>query len=342
MRRLTVDDVDDLVRGARLLGGGGGGNPAVLALLTRRALAERPVRVAEPDALPADGLVIAAAMLGSPAIMDELLPDGQDFVRAFAGLERHLGTSAVAVMGLETAGVNAFPPILVAAALDLPLVDLDGMGRAFPRLDTTVFHARGAPGGPMAMTGTAGELLLLDVADAVRAEALARVSLAALGGWSGMAAFPVTVRRAVACALHGALARALRLGRESAGATDAADLAARTGGTLIAAGRVIAVERADHRGPRGWVLVEPLAESRSTLRIEFQTEYLLAVLDGEVVAATPDPIVLVGGHDLAPMPCDAVRRGDEVAVLALPADPAWHEPAALAVGGPRAFGYGVP
>jgi DUF917 family protein len=339
-RRLAPADVDDLVRGARLLGGGGGGDPTALALLTHRALSERPVRIADPAELPTDGLVIAAAMIGSPAIMAELLPDGEEFVRAFAGLERHLGRSAVAVMGLETAGVNAFAPILVAAALDLPVVDLDGMGRAFPRLDTTILHARGAPAGPMTLTGTGGELMVIDVPDAVRAEALARVSLAALGGWGGTASFPVTVEQAVRCTLHGTLARALALGRASVGAASAADLAARTGAEVVTEGRVIAVERrADRHGPRGSLLIEPAAEEGATLRVEFQTEYLLAILDGRLAAATPDPIVLLRGHDLAPIPCDAVRRGDDVAVLTLAAAPGWHEPAALAVAGPRAFGY---
>jgi DUF917 family protein len=338
-RELTASDLDALARGAELLGGGGGGDPLRWSVLTRRVLAGGSVALVEPESLPGDGRVIAAAMIGAPAIMAEYLPGGGEFVRAFQALERAVGEEAVAVMGLEHAGVNAFPPIMVAAVLGLPLLDLDGMGRAFPRLDHTLLHARGARCGPLVSTGVAGELVLIDVEDAVRGEALARACLPALGGWAAHACYPVTVEEAARCALRGTLSRALALGEAVVGASDPADLAGRIGATLLGRGRVISVERRDARGPLGTVLIEPTDDAGSTLRVELQTEYLLATLDGSVVAATPDPIVVVDGHSLAPINCEQVRRGNDVAVLVLPADPAWREPAALALAGPEAFGY---
>jgi DUF917 family protein len=338
--RLAAGDVAPLARGARLLGAGGGGDPRLFALLAERALAAVPVTVAAPSSLDPDGLVLASALLGSPSILGELLPSGEEFVRAFRGLERHLDRRAVAVMGLETAGVNVFPPILVAAALGLPLLDLDGMGRAFPRLDHTILHARGVAAGPLAVTGAGGELVIVDVEDAARAERLARVSLAALGGWAGCACFPARVAVARAGGLAGSLRRALALGRAAAGAADAEELAARLGGRLLAQGRVLALrDDGGRRGPRAAALVEPADAPGGTLRLEYQSEYLLAARDGEPIAATPDLLVVVGGHDLVPIACEALRRGDEVAVILLPADPAWHAPAALALAGPAAFGY---
>jgi DUF917 family protein len=338
---LTCADLDALARGAELLGGGGGGDPLRWSLLTRQVLGGGSVSLVEPESLAGDGLVIAAAMIGAPAIMAEYLPGGGEFVRAFQALERRVGSPAVGVMGLEHAGVNVFPPIMVAAVLGLPLLDLDGMGRAYPRLDHTVLHARGARCGPLVSTGVGGELVLIDVDDAVRGEALARACLPALGGWAAHACYPITVAEAARCALRGTLSRALELGRAAEGAADPGDLAQRVGARLLCRGRVISVERRDARGPLGTVLIEPVDEAGSTLRIELQTEYLLATLDGAVVAATPDPIVVVDGHGLAPIDCEQIRRGNDVAVLVLPADPAWREPAAMALAGPEAFGYAV-
>jgi uncharacterized protein len=330
-----------LARGAELLGGGGGGDPLRWSVLARRVLGSGAVPLVEPESLDPDGLVIASAMIGAPAIMAEYLPGGGEFVRAFEALQRAVGRSAVAVMGLEHAGVNVFPPLMVAAVLGLPVVDLDGMGRAYPRLDHTLLHARGARCGPLVSTGVGGELVLIDVDDAVRGEALARACLPALGGWAAHACYPVSVEEAGRCALRGTLSRALSLGRAAEGAVDPDDLAARTGAALVGRGRVISVERRDARGPLGTVLIEPTDDTGATLRIELQTEYLVALLDGSVVAATPDPIVVVDGHGLAPISCEEIRRGNDVAVLVLPADPAWREPAAYALAGPAAFGYEV-
>jgi DUF917 family protein len=340
-RELTAADLGALTRGAELLGGGGGGNPSRWQVLARRVLGSGAVSLVGPSELEPDGLTIASAMIGAPAIMDEYLPGGGEFVRAFRALEERVGGSAIAVMGLEHAGVNVFPPIMVAAVLGLPLLDLDGMGRAYPQLDHTLLHARGARCGPMVSSGVGGELVVFDVEDAVRGEALARSCLPALGGWAAFACYPVSVEVAGRCALRGTLSRALALGRAAAGAVGADDLAARVGASLLGRGRVIAVERREAAGPLGTVLIEPTDDAGATLRIEFQTEYLLAALDGSIVATTPDPIVVLDGHSLAPIGCEQVRRGNDVAVLALPADPDWRSPEGMALVGPAAFGYAV-
>ena len=191
----------------------------------------------------------------------------------------------------------------------------------------------------MVVTAPSGELVVIDAGDAVTAERLARGTLAALGGWAGTACFPMTVAEARRAGLCGGLERTLALGRAVEGARDGPDLAARAGARLLGEGRVLAVSRADVHGPRGWALVEPADDVEATLRIEFQTEYLVAALDGEVIATTPDLIVVAAVHGLSPIACEALRRGDEVVVLALDVDPAWKEPGALELVDAAAYGY---
>lgn len=43
----------------------------------------------------------------------------------------------VAIMSAEIGGLNAVEPLCVAAQMDLPVVDCDGMGRAFPELQVS-------------------------------------------------------------------------------------------------------------------------------------------------------------------------------------------------------------
>ena len=53
---------------------------------------------------------------------------------------------------IEAGGVNSMLPIAAAARLNLPLVDVDGMGRAFPELQMVTFTIGGLSATPMALT----------------------------------------------------------------------------------------------------------------------------------------------------------------------------------------------
>src|SRR5256886_14927190 len=54
-------------------------------------------------------------------------------------MEEYLGRRFHAVMSLEIGGGNAIQPFMAAALLDLPVVDADCMGRAFPEAQMTSF-----------------------------------------------------------------------------------------------------------------------------------------------------------------------------------------------------------
>jgi len=87
MKQVTADNLDDLAAGAALLGAGGGADPYVPTLMVKDALRRHgPVRVVDPDELPADGLVVplggggaATAMVEKfSAISDHALADDDD------------------------------------------------------------------------------------------------------------------------------------------------------------------------------------------------------------------------------------------------------------------------
>ena len=54
-------------------------------------------------------------------------------------MEEYLGRTFRAIMSLEIGGGNAIQPFMAAALLDLPVVDGDCMGRAFPEAQMTSF-----------------------------------------------------------------------------------------------------------------------------------------------------------------------------------------------------------
>ena len=75
MRELTLDDLDDMVIGATLLGTGGGGDPYIARLMVRQAM-ERfgAIKIVDPSELDPDGLVLTTAVIGAPTVIIEKPP----------------------------------------------------------------------------------------------------------------------------------------------------------------------------------------------------------------------------------------------------------------------------
>ena len=68
-------------------------------------------------------------------------------------------------MSIEAGGLNSTTPFAVAAQLGIPLVDADGMGRAFPGApdgDATIY---GVPATPMAIADEKGNTAVINTID---------------------------------------------------------------------------------------------------------------------------------------------------------------------------------
>ena len=193
----TLDraDLADLARGAALLGTGGGGDPYIGRLLVDQALKEtgRTITVLDPAELDDDAFVIPTAQMGAPTVMVEKIPRGDEAVIALRALERHLGRRADATMPIECGGINSMIPLLVAAHTGLPVVDADGMGRAFPELQMETFSVYGVPGSPLAIGGENDEMVIIDTGhDNKRMEWLARGITIRMGGVAHIAEYSMT------------------------------------------------------------------------------------------------------------------------------------------------------
>src|SRR5215831_13758858 len=147
MWQVTEADLDAIAIGAGILGTGGGGNPYLGKLVVRELLrGGGRVDVVAPADLPDDALVVSCGTIGAPTVGIEKLLNGQEFVRALSALERHLGRRVTAVISAEIGGANAMSPMIVAAQTGRPVVDGDGMGRAFPELQMETFVIEGLSG----------------------------------------------------------------------------------------------------------------------------------------------------------------------------------------------------
>lgn len=349
--QITKDDLADLARGATLLGTGGGGDPYIGMMLVQRVLGDGSITILDPDELDDDLFVVPTAQMGAPTVMVEKIPAGTEPTLSLRILEEHLGRTADATMPIECGGINSMIPLIVAAETGLPVVDADGMGRAFPELSMETFAVYGVHGSPLALAGERGERVIIDTGDDDRQmEWLARAVTIRLGGVGHIAEYAMSgadvkrtaVPRTLSMAL--ALGRAIRVAREEKRSpfeaieeTLATTLYAHV--RTLFTGKVTDVDRRTTEGfAKGVARISPADGGPDEIEIRFQNENLIALRDGAVIAIVPDLICVVDSESAEPITTEGLRYGQRVRVLGISTPEMMRTPAALAAFGPSAFG----
>lgn len=350
MREVTVADLEHIALGAAVLGTGGGGDPYIGKLLAKSAMQGRPpVTVLQPDELDDDALVVPTAMMGAPTVMVEKTPAGHEIIAAVEMLAGYLGQEVVATMPMEAGGVNSMIPFSVAAQLGIPLIDADGMGRAFPELQMVTPTIWDIPATPMAIADDKGNSALLRTISNHWTETFARSLTVDMGASALIALFPMTGKQVKEATIPGTMTLIERIGqgidRAQREHTDPVQsVAAITDGVEIWRGKVGDVVRRTVGGfARGTASIEGLdAFQGRVLEIDFQNEFLLARDGDDVLVSTPDLITVLDAETGEPITTESLRYGFRVAVLGIPSAAAWRTERGLELVGPGYFGYDVP
>lgn len=349
MFEVNEEMLEALAIGAGILGTGGGGNPylgKVEALQHLRA--GKRIEVVGVDELADDAFITSVGGMGSPTVGVERVGRGDECLRALRALERHVGRCFTHVIPGEIGGSNSMRPMIVAAQVGVPVVDGDGMGRAFPELQMDTFSIYGVAPTPGTLADPRGHEVVFDkISDPVTLERYARVVTVQMGGAAGYAFPPMTAEEVQRTAIRGTVTLAIDIGRavlEARAALANAVNAALSvsGGRRLFHGKIADVERRMLGGfARGVLLLEGTGpDAGRSVQIDFQNENLIArASDGEILAVVPDLICLVDEDTAEPISTEIVRYGLRVAVLGIPAPEMLKTAEALAVVGPGAFGY---
>jgi len=348
MRYLDAEAIENIATGAAFLGTGGGGDPYIGKMMALSAIAENgPVTLLSPEEIPDAGCFLPAAMMGAPSVSVEKFPKGDEFVRVFEKLGKYLGKSTITgTFPMEAGGVNSMIPIVVAAKLGLPLIDCDGMGRAFPELQMVTFHLKGIPATPMAITDEKGNIGILETINNQWTERLARVQTVEMGASALVSIYPVTGKQLKSCGVHNIITLSEEIGKVIRGtfvdeAAKKKALLKVTEGFSLFQGKILDVEREVCGGFNlGRVKLEGLNDDvGSQALIHFQNENLIAEKNGQPLAMTPDLICMVDLETLMPVTTESLKYGKRVQVIGLKANPAWRTEKGIATVGPRYFGY---
>ena len=142
--RVTSSSEADLLPlsiGAALLGTGGGGNPYIGMLRTRELIRKGATcRVLPLDALPDDAWVGDGRRHRRAGVGVEKIEEGGECYRAMRAVEEAAGVKMSALISAEIGGVQrAWSRSSRPRIAGLPVVDGDGMGRAFPEVQMSTF-----------------------------------------------------------------------------------------------------------------------------------------------------------------------------------------------------------
>jgi hypothetical protein len=303
--------------------------------------------VIAPDDLDDEAMVAVVSFQGAPLVNSERLPDARLMVKAIRVMEDYIGQRFDAVMGVEIGGSNALQPLVAAALMDIPVVDADGMGRAFPDVSKTSFAVRDLKPYPLSVVDCrANAVVIAPGADWFWMERISRKVVTEIGSMGSTCKAPRTGREVKDHAILYSLSKALRIGRTVADARrnhadPVREVVDSEHGVMLFCGKVVDIMRRATEGfLRGEATLEGLGPDQGHhFRLAFQNEFSVGWQDGKVRITVPDLICVLDSVSGEAIGTEALRYGQRVSVIALPSPEVFLCEKGLRHVGPRAFGF---
>ncbi|XP_057316586.1 uncharacterized protein LOC130657611 [Hydractinia symbiolongicarpus] len=253
-----------------------------------------------------------------------------------------------AAIGLcEIGGLNALEPLIAAAELGLPVLDCDGMGRAFPQLQQFGPFINGTCPYPAVITDHHGNYVCcVKCASAMELENFFRKHCISMGCCAGVMVAPLSSKDIQTKTCLFTLSQAWYLGNTILNARQlhmcpVEAILKETNGILLCQGKINNLHRETKDGfTWGKIDIEGSGVYQNkNMTLEFQNEFIVAKSSEKIVATTPDLITLVDTDTGEPITTDELKYGLRVTTLVLPCPPIMNSKKALEFVGPKAFKY---
>jgi DUF917 family protein len=379
---ISETDLDWITIGCYILGTGGGGSPYSSMIRLRSQLRNGAVvRVVNPRDIPDNAAIGCACGAGSPTVAIEKLA-GDELEHAQKEIDKACDTAATHMISIEIGGANGLQSLImgVSTSMDLPVVDGDWMGRAYPtKWQTTpvVFNERSPIWAPVAIADGNGNVLVMPkAASDAHVERIMRAALSEMGSLVGCADAPVTGAETKRWAVEHTISQSWWIGRGVARAREENrigsvaeaildEFGGQSAGKVLWKGKIIGVTRNLKTGHiYGECLIQGSEVSENddhssssdspsyhgVLKIPFKNENIAAIKvrdDGgseqqeDVLAIVPDLVSVIDAQNGEAVGTPEYRYGLLVVVLGIAASDKWTgTERGLKLGGPVAFGFG--
>lgn len=347
MRKINSQDLEAIALGSTVLGTGGGGDPYIGKLMSQHAIQKfGEVDLISPEELPDDALIVPVAGFGAPIILLEKLFNGREAIAAFEMLEKYYGKEIFATMPIEAGGFNCLTPFAVAAEKRIPVVDADGMGRAYPRLEMVTFTLYDIPASPITQADEKGNRSIYHTIDNAWGETMLGSTVIPMGGSCFVSCFPLSGKQLKEAAVLGVISKAEKIGLSILEAKKQEkdplqNMLDASEGTLLFQGKITDVTiTTEGRWNKGLCKLMGLNEYEGQeMELDFQNEFLIARVGEKVLASVPDLITVLDLDTAEPITAEKLQYGYRLNIIAMPCDEKWKTEKGLALGGPQVFGY---
>lgn len=352
--KLLPEALPDLSLGAVFLATGGGGDPYVSFLLARQALREQgAVELLAPDELDDDAFVVTIGGVGAPTVSLELLPSRSDPLQTLRAFEEHVGRKADAIVSFEIGGGNSLIPLIAGVDAGLPVIDGDGMGRALPEAQMMTYPISGVRPTPAIGRDYAGNIQTFETPSILEYEKQIRSFALENGGMVTAAEHPMSGRELKNSVVPGTVTFSVELGRilrENRGNAHNIykPLSEAFGKSIygelkhLFTGKVIDSSSKIIGGfDIGEATIESFDKRVPPLKLNIKNEFLLASIDGQVIASVPDLITVVDFESSTPINAERLRYGQRVTVFGVGCPAFYRTDRALSFVEPRCFGFDI-
>jgi len=332
LKKLSAQDLADLVEGAAIFSAGGGGDPQyghnIVETLTEKRF---PVNIVDPLEVPEDEIVINFACVGATASAGY---HGEAALKTLTTLEEFIGKKAYAAIPVELGGFNTLAAVDVAARRGIPVVDADGAGRAVPEVHLKVYTIDDIPLAPMVVADIDAQniVIIKQTFDSRAAERIARTLAAEWGQTAYTARRILTGAQVKTSPVLGTLSNAMRIGMLLRKTVDAMNaILKETHGFKLFEGIVDTVER-ETKGGFTWTTatLEGTHENEgSKFEFKAKNEVLISYKNGKLAAIAPDIITPVHTETCKCVTAEKIKKGDKLAVIGIPAPKKWRTPKGL-------------
>lgn len=348
----SLQEAEDLVRGATVLGTGGGGSPTEGLKLLKEALEiQGEISLFDIDELAEDSVVVSPYYIGTMAPTAKTMKSVKfedPMSLAFQRMEKVLGKKIGAVIACEIGGANTPISINIGTKFGLPTLDGDLLGRSAPELHQCTVHLFNAPMYPSVITTETGNVVVIEkYSDIDDYEALARYISALAGRFAAVVDTPMVKELARKAAIKNTISKSIKIGRAIRESREKEKSPIEAAIEVLDGWKIFegVVTKYNWRDEGGFLVGEVLVEGTDEwqghrLKSWIKNEHIMAWKDGNPIVMPPDLITFLFDSGEAITNTD-LKEGNKVHVVAAKAPEVWRTQKGLELFGPRHFGFNI-